>query len=165
MWISLRFLRFIFCYSITFEIMKLLFFNAVFSMTCAWLTQIPPTTLNLVSDKYICFDLWLSIDTKNSPLCGLLLLLCAVKWRWSKMKFFKSKKVKIEILRGPRALGKKFLKIYFFCKKYYFFCLNLYCICSQLSFEVHNSSIAQNLKYWPFCHEKFHFCLSSFDSS
>ena len=53
----------------------------------------PPTTLNLVSDKY--FDLWLSIDTKNSPLCGILLRLRAVKWRWSKMKIFKRKKVKI----------------------------------------------------------------------
>ena len=56
-------------------------------------TQRPPTTLNLLSDKY--FDLWLSIDTKNSPLCGILLRLRAVKWRWSKMKFFKRKKVKI----------------------------------------------------------------------
>ena len=56
-------------------------------------TQRPPTTLNLLSDKY--FDLWLSIDTKNSPLCGILLRLRAVKWRWSKMKFFKPKKVEI----------------------------------------------------------------------
>ena len=56
-------------------------------------TQRPPTTLNLLPDKY--FDLWLSIDTKNSPLCGILLRLRAVKWRWSKMKFFKPKKVEI----------------------------------------------------------------------
>ena len=56
-------------------------------------TQRPPTTLNLLPDKY--FDLWLSIDTKNSPLCGILLRLRAVKWRWSKMKIFKRKKVKI----------------------------------------------------------------------
>ena len=56
-------------------------------------TQRPPTTLNLFPDKY--FDLWLSIDTKNSPLCGILLRLRAVKWRWSKMKIFKRKKVKI----------------------------------------------------------------------
>ena len=56
-------------------------------------TRRPPTTLNLFPDKY--FDLWLSIDTKNSPLCGILLWLRAVKWRWSKMKIFKRKKVKI----------------------------------------------------------------------
>ena len=56
-------------------------------------TQRPPTTLNLFPDKY--FDLWLSIDTKSSPLCGILLRLRAVKWRWSKMKIFKRKKVKI----------------------------------------------------------------------
>ena len=56
-------------------------------------TQRPPTTLNLLPDKY--FDLWLSIDTKNSPLCGILLRLRAVKWRWSKMKIFKRKKVEI----------------------------------------------------------------------
>ena len=40
-------------------------------------TQRPPTTLNLLPDKY--FDLWLSIDTQNSPLCGILLRLRAVK--------------------------------------------------------------------------------------
>ena len=56
-------------------------------------TQRPPTTLNLLPDKY--FDLWLSIDTQNSPLCGILLRLRAVKWRWSKMKIFKRKKVEI----------------------------------------------------------------------
>ena len=53
----------------------------------------PPTSLNLVSDKY--FDLWLSIDTKNNPLWGIFLRLWAVKWRRSKIKFFKPKKVKI----------------------------------------------------------------------
>ena len=48
---------------------------------------------NLISDKY--YDLWLSIDTKNSPLSGILLLLQAAElWR-SKMKIFKQKKVKI----------------------------------------------------------------------
>ena len=56
-------------------------------------TQRPPDTLNLLPYKY--FDLWLSIDTKNSPLCGILLRLRAVIRRWSKMKFFKPKKVKI----------------------------------------------------------------------
>ena len=56
-------------------------------------TQRPPTTLNLLPDKY--FDLWLSIDTKNSPLCGILLRLRSVKWRWSKMKIFKRKKLEI----------------------------------------------------------------------
>ena len=53
----------------------------------------PPTSLNLVSDKY--FDLWLSIDTKNNPLWGIFLRLWAVKWRRSKIKFFKPKKVEI----------------------------------------------------------------------
>ena len=38
----------------------------------------------------------------------------------------------------------------FFCEKSYFFWLNLFCIRSQLSFEVYNSSVAQNLKFWPF---------------
>ena len=56
-------------------------------------TQRPPTTLHLPLDKY--FDLWLSIDTKNSPLCDILLWLRAVKWRWSKMKIFKRKNVEI----------------------------------------------------------------------
>ena len=62
-------------------------------LRCHRFTQRPPTTLNLLPDKY--FDLWLSIDTKNSPLCGILLRLRAVKWRWSKMKFFKPKMVEI----------------------------------------------------------------------
>ena len=48
---------------------------------------------NLISDKY--YDLWLSIDTKNSPLSGILLLLQAAELRRSKMKIFKQKKVKI----------------------------------------------------------------------
>ena len=48
---------------------------------------------NFVSDKY--FYLWLSIDTKNNPLCGIFLRLWAVKWRRSKIKFFKPKKVEI----------------------------------------------------------------------
>ena len=56
-------------------------------------TQRPPTTLNLLPDRY--FDLWLSIDTQNSPLCDILLPQQAVKWRWSKIKFFKSKKAEI----------------------------------------------------------------------
>ena len=48
---------------------------------------------NLISDKY--YDLWLSIDTKNSTLSGILLLLQAAELRRSKMKIFKQKKVKI----------------------------------------------------------------------
>ena len=47
----------------------------------------------MISDKY--YDLWLSIDTKNSPLSGILLLLQAAELRRSKMKIFKQKKVKI----------------------------------------------------------------------
>ena len=35
-------------------------------LRCHRFTQRPPTTLKLLPDKY--FDLWLSIDTKNSPL-------------------------------------------------------------------------------------------------
>ena len=48
---------------------------------------------NLISDKY--YDLWLSIDTKNSPLSGILLLLQVAELRRSKIKIFKQKKVKI----------------------------------------------------------------------
>ena len=55
--------------------------------------QRPTTTLNLVSDKYL--DLQLSIDTKISLLCSILLRLRALKWRRSKIKFLKPKKVKI----------------------------------------------------------------------
>ena len=52
---------------------------------------------------------------------------------------------------------KKIEKNPFFCKKSYFFWLNLFCIRSQLSFEVYNSSVAQNLKFWPFLAWKFSF--------
>ena len=38
-------------------------------------------------------------------------------------------------------------KLYFFAKKLYFFLLNLNCTCSQLSFEVYNTSVGQNLKF------------------
>ena len=44
-----------------------------------------------------------------------------------------------------------------FCIKSYFFWLNLFCIRSQLSFEVYNSSVAQNLKFRPFLAWKFSF--------
>ena len=40
-------------------------------LRCHRFTQRPPTTLNLLPDKY--FDLWLFLDTKNSPLCDILL--------------------------------------------------------------------------------------------
>ena len=56
-------------------------------------TKLPLGAQNWFPNKY--YDLWLSIDTKSSPLCGILLRLRAVKWRWSKMKIFKRKKVKI----------------------------------------------------------------------
>ncbi len=58
-----------------------------------------------------------------------------------------------KILGGPRALGEKLKnrkRIFFFFKKSYFFWLNYYCTCSQLSFEVYNTSVAQNLKFRPF---------------
>ena len=73
-------------------------------------TQRPPTTLNLLPDKY--FDLWLSIDTKNSPLCGILLRLRAVKWRWSKMKIFKRKKVEISNFGLQKCYIPQTLRIY-----------------------------------------------------
>ena len=65
-----------------------------------------------------------------------------------------------KIFGGPRACrekSKKLKKIPFFCKKSYFFWLNLFCIRSQLSFEVYNSSVAQNLKFRPFLAWKFSF--------
>ena len=58
------------------------------------LTKRPPSTQNLLSNEY--FDLYLSIDTKNSPLYSILMPLQAAEWRRSKLKIFKPKKVKIE---------------------------------------------------------------------
>ena len=40
-------------------------------------TKLPLGAQNWFPDKY--FDLWLSIDTKNSPLWGILLPLQAIK--------------------------------------------------------------------------------------
>ena len=85
---------------------------------------------NLISDKY--YDLWLSIDTKNSPLSGILLLLQAAELRRSKMKIFKQKKVKISNFELQKRYipQKKAKNIYNsdsarksvnFCKKNFFF--------------------------------------------
>ena len=43
------------------------------------------------------FDLWLSIDTKNSTLWAIVLAKLAVERPWCKMKIFMQKYVKIEI--------------------------------------------------------------------
>ena len=85
---------------------------------------------NLISDKY--YDLWLSIDTKNSPLSGILLLLQAAELRRSKMKIFKQKKSKFQILSYRRDIYPKRKlrtstiqiqpeKVWIFAKKKYFF--------------------------------------------
>ena len=85
---------------------------------------------NLISDKY--YDLWLSIDTKNSPLSGILLLLQAAELRRSKMKIFKQKKSKFQILsyRGDIYPKRKLRtstiqiqpeKVWIFAKKMLFF--------------------------------------------
>ena len=58
------------------------------------LTKRPPSTQNFLSNEY--FDLYLSIDTKNSHLYSILMPLQAAEWRRSKLKIFKPKKVKIE---------------------------------------------------------------------
>ena len=46
-----------------------------------------------------------------------------------------------------------------FLVKCYFLCLNMNFACFQLSFEVHNSSVAQNFKFWHFLLENFNFDL------
>ena len=52
--------------------------------------------------------------------------------------------------KGP-PFGKKskISKNQFFFKKLYFFFLNLYSTCSKLSFEVYNSHVSKNFKFWP----------------
>ena len=50
---------------------------------------------------------------------------------------------------------KKSKKIQFFSMKSYFLLLNLNSTCSQLSFEVYNVSVAQNLKFQLFLDENF----------
>ena len=69
-------------------------------------------------------------------------------------------KLDVENFWGSSSMSRKIKKIEknpFFCKKSYFFWLNLFCIRSQLSFEVYNSSVAQNLKFRPFLAWKFSF--------
>ena len=62
-------------------------------------------------------------------------------------------KLNVKNFRGSSSIRwkiKKSKKNFFFFKKSYFFWLNYYCTCSQLSFEVYNTSVAQNLKFRPF---------------
>ena len=59
-------------------------------------------------------------------------------------------KLNVKNFRGSSSIRwkiKKLKKNPFFFKKSNFFWLNLYCTCSQLSFEVYNTSVAQNLKF------------------
>ena len=62
-------------------------------------------------------------------------------------------KLNVKNFRGSSSIRwkiEKSKKNLIFFKKSYFFWLNLYCTCSQLSFEVYNTSVAQNLKFRPF---------------
>ena len=104
---------------------------------------------NLISDKY--YDLWLSIDTKNSPLSGILLLLQAAELRLSKMKIFKQKKGKISNFELQKRYipQKKAKNIYNsdsarksvnFCKKKYFFSIFLiFATCSRTPWNFRRS--------------------------
>ena len=49
----------------------------------------------------------------------------------------------------PLIKNRKFIKTNFFFKKLYFFFLNLYSTSSKLSFEVYNSHVSKNFKFWP----------------
>ena len=69
------------------------------------------------------------------------------------LKFFfeNSGKLNDENFQGSSSIRwkiKKSRKKLFFCNNSYFFLLNLYCTWSQLSFEVHNRSVAQNLQFF-----------------
>ena len=72
--------------------------------------------------------------------------------------FFKFLKNFASKTLGPlkfwREIRKNRKKNPFFPEKYYFFFLNLNSTCSQLSFEVHNVSVAQNLKIRNFWGQK-----------
>ena len=119
---------------------------------------------NLISDKY--YDLWLSIDTKNSPLSGIHLLLQAAELRRSKMKIFKRKKVKIsnfELQKRyiPQKKAKNIhnsdsaRKSVSFCKKdIYFLIFPIFATCSRTPWNFWRSffwkfqKIFQKWLYW-----------------
>ena len=83
------------------------------------------------------FDLWLSIDTKNSTLWAVVLANPAVKRPWQKMKIFMQKYVKIENFWYMRVIYiKRKLrtctiqiqkeKVWFFPKKKIFFIFSIF---------------------------------------
>ena len=57
----------------------------------------------------------------------------------------------------PLEKNRKYQKKIFFWKKSYFFFLNLYCTCSKLSFDVYNSHVSKNFKFWHIFAWKFSF--------
>ena len=61
-----------------------------------------PKAKDMLSDKY--FGLQLSIDTKNSPLCNIILALLAAKRRKSKKKISGQKYQKFQNLSYRRAI-------------------------------------------------------------
>ena len=83
------------------------------------------------------FDLWLSIDTKNSTLWAVVLANPAVKRPWQKMKIFMQKYVKIENFWYMRVIYiKRKLrtctiqiqreKVWFFPKKKFFLIFSIF---------------------------------------
>ena len=109
----------------------------------------PVSTQNLLSNKN--FNIQLSIDTPNSPLCSVFLPLQASEGRKSEMKIFKQKKVKISNFELqeryiPQTKAKSMYnsdsarKSVNFCKKDIFFSIFLiFATCSKTHeiFDVH----------------------------
>ena len=69
--------------------------------------------------------------------------------------------------RHQMSIGKKskISKKIFFFKKSYFFFLNLHCTCSKRSFEVYNSHVSKDFKFWPIFAYKISFFVTAFSTA
>ena len=103
-------------------------------------------------------SLWIALGSPNFLTLFLLTFYKSQKSRFLKKNFLqKISKVVKNIHRGDPSMQKsKFSKNFFFWK-YYLFCLNINCTWSQLHFEVHSSSLAQNFKFLSFFPWNFQF--------
>ena len=94
---------------------------------------------------------WIALRSPNFLSLFLLLFYKSQKSNFQKKKILqKISNVVKNIHRGTLLCKNQNFQKNFFFGKYYFFCLNINCTWSQLYFEVHSSSVAQNFKFLPF---------------
>ena len=104
-------------------------------------------------------SLWIALRSPNFLTLFLLTFYKSQKGRFLKKEFFckKYRTLSKISIGGTLLCENQNFQIFFFFWKCYFFCLNINFTWSQLYFEVHSSSVAQNFKFLSFFPWNFQF--------